>query len=127
MKGGIIVKKQEMTRLWDNGKMIPVTLVVVPHQVITRYKTTENDWYNAVIVWVPGKKSGTFSLLKEFPCSQEWMLEHPVGSPFIENKLVDGNTHTIVGISKWKWFQWVIKRHHFGWWPDTHGSKLHRA
>lgn len=127
MKGWLIVKKQEMTRLRSDGKMIPVTLVIIPDQRVIRYKTIENDWYNAVVVGIPSKKAGMYTLMKEFPCDDACMQAFPIGSSFVDESLSEGSKHTLVGISKGKWFQWVIKRHHFAGWPDTHGSKFHRA
>ena len=51
-KGGIVVSKKEMTRIWKDGKMIPVTIVEVLPQKILRYKTIEKDGYQAVVMGV---------------------------------------------------------------------------
>jgi large subunit ribosomal protein L3 len=126
MHWGLIVKKQEMTRLWNNGKMIPVTLVMIPWQVVVRYKTMEKDGYAAVVVGTPSKKTGSYTLLKEFACDEASMQNFPVGSTFV-SQLIDGAKYTLVGISKGKGFQGVIKRHHFSGGPASHGSKFHRA
>lgn len=42
--------KQEMTKLWVNDKLVPVTLVKLIDQEIVRYKTVEKDGYSAVVV-----------------------------------------------------------------------------
>lgn len=55
-KAGLIVSKKEMTRVWKDWKMIPVTIVKVLPQELLRYKTTEKDWYSAVVVGVNKKK-----------------------------------------------------------------------
>jgi large subunit ribosomal protein L3 len=125
MNWGLIVTKQEMTRIWQDTKMIPVTLVIMPEQVVVRYKTMENDGYTAVVVGVPSKKWG-YSLLKEFHCNESTIQSYPVGSSF-SDLLIDGTAYNLVGTSKGKGFQWVIKRHHFAGGPETHGSKFHRA
>lgn len=107
--------------------MSPVTLVTVPQQVVVRYKTMEKDGYTAVIVGTPSKKKeGAYTLLKEFACDQSFLQSYPIGSSFF-SLLQDGEKYTLVGISKGKGFQWVIKRHHFSGGPETHGSKFHRA
>ncbi len=114
-----------MTRLWNEGKMIPVTLVVVPEQVVMRYKTLEKDGYTAVVVGIASSKGG-YVLLKEFACDESCFTSHPVGSSFF-GLLQDSEKYTLIGISKGKGFQGVIKRHHFSGGPETHGSKFHRA
>lgn len=42
-KGGIVVVKQEMTKMWFDDKFVAVTLVKVLPQEIVRYKTQEKD------------------------------------------------------------------------------------
>jgi large subunit ribosomal protein L3 len=122
-----VIKKQEMTRMWKNGKMIPVTLAIIPSQIVVRYKTQENDGYTAVVVWVHGRKPGTYALLKEFACDESFVNSTAVGAPIDLSILWEGSEFTVQGISKGKGFQWVIKRHHFSGGPETHGSKFHRA
>jgi ribosomal protein L3 len=39
-----------MTRLWIDGKMVPVTMVEVLPQKIVRYKTLEKDGYQAAVI-----------------------------------------------------------------------------
>ncbi|MBQ5944910.1 hypothetical protein IJL65_00445 [bacterium] len=41
-----------MTRLWIDGKMVPVTMVEILPQKIVRYKTVEKDGYQAAVVGV---------------------------------------------------------------------------
>lgn len=126
----LVVKKQEMTRLWVDGKQVPVTLFVVPEQEVVQRKTDEKDWYSAVVVWVEKKvdakkekgRKVSFSLMTEFrdlPQSDDW-------APTVA-QLEDVDTVTVTAISKGKGFQWVMKRHNFSWGPATHGSKFHRA
>jgi ribosomal protein L3 len=69
-----------MTRMRRNGKMIPVTLAIIPGQVVVRYKTQENDGYTAVVVGVHGRKPGTFALLKEFACDESFVNSTAVGA-----------------------------------------------
>jgi large subunit ribosomal protein L3 len=46
----LILKKQEMTQLWINDELVPVTLLKVVPQEIVRHKTTDKDGYNALVV-----------------------------------------------------------------------------
>ena len=51
-KCGLVVAKKEMTRLWIDGKMVPVTMVEILPQKIVRYKTVEKDGYQAAVIGV---------------------------------------------------------------------------
>ncbi|MFZ5341051.1 MAG: hypothetical protein ACOZBL_00300 [Patescibacteria group bacterium] len=42
-KGGLVLKKQEMTKLWIDDKHVAVTLLKLVPQEILRYKTIEKD------------------------------------------------------------------------------------
>ncbi|MEI7562277.1 MAG: hypothetical protein WCJ39_00725 [bacterium] len=42
-KGGLIVAKKEMTKMWIGDMFVPVTLTKVIPQEIVRYKTAEKD------------------------------------------------------------------------------------
>ena len=55
-KGGIVVSKQEMTKMWIDDKFVPVTLVKLLPQEIIRYKTHEKDGYVAAVVGVEKKE-----------------------------------------------------------------------
>ena len=128
-KWWIIARKQEMTRLWVDDKYVPVTLLVVPEQDILQWKSEDKDWYVAVVVWAGKKELAkekgnkvSYAYITEFrgvEQSDDWKA----GS----EQLVDAASVKVTSISKWKWFQWVMKRYNFGWWPASHGSKFHRA
>jgi len=55
MKGGFLAKKREMTRVYVDGKMVPVTILEVVPQEVVRLKTQDKDGYDAVVVGY-GKK-----------------------------------------------------------------------
>jgi hypothetical protein len=42
-KGGLVVSKQEMTKMWIDDKFVAVTLVKLLPQEIVRFKTNEKD------------------------------------------------------------------------------------
>ena len=55
-KGGLMVTKKEITKVWVEDKFLPVTLVKVLPQEIVRYKDTSKDGYTAAVIGV-GKKT----------------------------------------------------------------------
>ena len=118
--------KQEMTQMLLDDKMEAVTLLkFLDDQEVVRIKTQEKDGYNAIVVWAGKKeKDGktTYKYLKEFKVDNiDW---YKVWDKISMSD--DINTVTIKSVTKWKGFQWVVKRYWFGWWRATHGSKFHR-
>lgn len=133
-KWGLIVEKKEMTKVWNNGKFVSATMVKILPQEIVRYKTEEKDWYSAVVVWVEKKdlkkEKGhkiKYKKVVEFKNIDEtYVSEKKIGT-ILDDTLLDGvDSVTVVGTSKGKGYQWVMKRFHAAGWPKTHGSKFHR-
>lgn len=132
-KWGLVVSKKEMTRLWIDWKMTPVTIVEILPQKILRYKLADKDWYTAAVVWVEEtdlKKEKwhkkTYAMMTEFKVDEWFVSAHEAGS-VLDNWLLEGiGMVTVRGLSKGKGYQWAIKRFHLQWWPKTHGSKFHR-
>jgi len=54
-KGGLIMKKKEMTKVWVDGKFVPATMLKVVPQEVIRYKTKDKDGYEAIVLGI-GKK-----------------------------------------------------------------------
>ena len=132
-KGWFLVKKKEMTRLLVGDVMVPVTLLHMLPQTVIRHKTEEKDWYNALVVGaekeeVDKKKwvKVTYSSIKEFPVSQEIFEQFAVWWDLDISSFEGVEKVVVTWISKWKGFQWVMKRFHAKWGPETHGSKFHR-
>ncbi|MCH9650283.1 MAG: 50S ribosomal protein L3 [Deltaproteobacteria bacterium] len=140
---GILGKKLGMTQIFgENGEIVPVTIVEAGPCLVVQRKTGKTDGYEAVQLGLVEatqprhvtqpraghfKKAGVPPLrqLEEFPVSAE--DESKAGdevkvSIFEADQLVD-----VVGTSKGKGFQGVIKRHGFGGGRATHGSMFHRA
>ena len=140
---GILGIKIGMTQIFaDDGKVVPVTVVKAgPCQVVQR-KTAEADGYDAVQIGLvedkpPRKvtrarrghfdKAGVEAMrrLVEFRVEDSDPAKPGDQVPatvFQEDDYVD-----VVGTSKGKGFQGVIKRHGFGGGRATHGSMFHRA
>ncbi|HON18307.1 MAG TPA: 50S ribosomal protein L3 [Salinivirgaceae bacterium] len=134
---GLIGKKVGMTSIFSaEGKNIPCTVIEAGPCVITQVKTVEKDGYNAyqlgfeevkeknVTKPVLGhfKKAGVSPMKKlvEFPMEGN---EFKVGDVLTVDIFKDTFWVDIVGISKGKGFQGVVKRHGFGGVGEqTHGQ-----
>ena len=132
-KWGLVVAKKEMTRLWIDGKMVPVTMVEILPQKIVRYKTVEKDGYQAAVVGVDEvetkKEKGqklAYDMQTEFDVDDAYVSSHEAWT-ILDLSSMDGvQTVEVKWTSKWKWYQWAMKRFHLQGGPETHGSKFHR-
>ena len=132
-KWGLVVAKKEMTRLWIDGKMVPVTMVEILPQKIVRYKTVENDGYRAAVIGVDEvetkKEKGqklAYDMQAEFDVDDAYVASHEAGSVLDLSSMDGVQSVEVKWTSKWKWYQWAMKRFHLQWGPETHGSKFHR-
>ncbi len=134
---GLIGKKIGMTSVFSaEGKNMPCTVIEAGPCVVTQIKTAEKDGYEAVQLAYDDKseKHTSKSLLGHFGKSGvtpkkklvefrdfpgEVTLGQTVGLDVIE----EGNYVNVIGISKGKGFQGVVKRHGFaGVGGQTHGQ-----
>ena len=133
---GLLGKKIGMTSVFGaDGKNVPCTVIECGPCVVTQIKTVEKDGYSAVQVGFQDVKEKNISApllghfkkagvtpkrhLAEFVYEQELNLGEAVTVElFGENDFVD-----VVGTSKGKGFQGVVKRHGFGGvGQSTHGQ-----
>lgn len=136
---GIIGKKIGMTSIFDDaGKNIPCTVIEAGPCVVTQVKTQEKDGYDAIQLAFDEKKEkhtsramkGHFAksgvspkrIVREFtrfePGHQKKFGDQLTVDIFVEGEYID-----VVGISKGKGFQGVVKRHGFAGVNDaTHGQ-----
>jgi len=142
MKIGLLGCKIGMMRVYDdaNGRATPVTVIKVDGNTILQVKTWENDGYNAVQVGFDSQKEwrvtksllGHFrkansepkKLIKEFRLPDKTTVEGDLNltlAQFGVGQFVD-----VVGRSKGKGFQGVVRKHGFAGQPAAHGSKMHR-
>jgi large subunit ribosomal protein L3 len=136
---GLIGKKVGMTSVYDAaGNFVPVTVIEVEPNVITQIKTEETDGYKAVqlAAFEKREKSTTKSLLGHFnkagTSPKKAVIEVrdylPEGLTMGDSIRVDelfseGSKVDVVGTSKGKGFQGVVKRHGFaGVGGRTHGQ-----
>ncbi|HXI12998.1 MAG TPA: 50S ribosomal protein L3 [Thermoanaerobaculia bacterium] len=138
---GIIGKKVGMTQVFgDDGSMIPVTVIQAGPCLVVQKKTTEKDGYNAVQVGLVEKLSArrvTSAMRGHFEKAGVQPLrtliefayngEANVGDKVQVDIFKPGDQIDVVGQSKGKGFQGVMKRHNFSGGRASHGSMFHRA
>ena len=141
---GILGKKVGMTQLFDNnGEVHPATVLKAGPCVITQRKTATKDGYDAAqIGLVEFVKQSRLSkgevghlsknnlppvrLLREVDIEVEAASGDGEQSKVGDRVLVDifeGEKFVdVIGTSKGRGFAGVVKRHHFGGGPKSHGS-----
>lgn len=138
---GLLGKKLGMTQVFNaDGSVIPVTVIEVQPNVVVQVKTEEKDGYNAIQLGNGAVKErrvnkptkGHFEKAGVAPTKtlREFRVENPteysVGQQLKADVFNEGEKVDIVGTSKGKGFQGVIKRHGQSRGPETHGSRYHR-
>lgn len=130
----ILGKKVSMTqRFMENGALIPVTVIEAGPCTVTQVRTAQTDGYQAVQLGFGEKRRLTKPLkgqLKGLPLAR-YLREFRVadsssykrGDKIMVEAFAPGDRVKVTGISKGKGFQGVVKRHHFGGGPASHGHK----
>lgn len=133
----IIGKKVGMTSIFDaDGKNIPCTVVEAGPCVVTQVKTVEKDGYSAVQLAFGEKKEkntpqpllGHFKKANTTPKRKvlefrDFEQEFQTGDMVKCDIFQEGDFCEVVGTSKGKGFQGVVKRHNFGGvGGSTHGQ-----
>ena len=134
---GIIGKKVGMTSVYDeNGKNIPCTVIEAGPCVVTQVRNAENDGYNACQLafddvsekHTTKGQAGHFAKANTTPKRKvvefrDWEGEQATGDTVDVNIFEEGEFVDVVGTSKGKGFQGVVKRHGFSGVGDaTHGQ-----
>jgi large subunit ribosomal protein L3 len=140
MSIGLLGRKIGMTSVYDaNGRLCPVTVIAAGDNVLLRLLTTEHDGYSAVQVGFDSKKESRVSkpLLGEFKKAgveprrfvREFRLDIDAPEGEINLSVTQfqaGDFVDVIGRSKGKGFQGVMKKHNFAGQGAAHGSKTHR-
>jgi large subunit ribosomal protein L3 len=142
MISSLLGKKLGMTQVYDaQNVLVPVTVVEAGPCAVVQVKTTATDGYNAVQIGFSSKKSKNTSAAEKQHAAKAGLTDAPrvlsevrltdaptlkVGdivnvTTFTEGQLVD-----VIGITKGKGFQGVVKRFRVAGGPATHGSMFHR-
>jgi len=124
---GIIGKKIGMTSVYSaEGKNLPCTIIEAGPCVVTQIKTQEKDGYESVQLGFEDKKEkntskamlGHFSKAKTTPKRKivefKGLNEVNLGDSVTVDQFQEGEFVDVVGTSKGKGFQGVVKRHNFG-------------
>ena len=134
---GIIGKKIGMTTMYNEaGKNLPCTVIEAGPCVVTQVKTDEVDGYSAVQIAfgerkeknTPNALKGHFKKAKTTPKTDVVELkgfetEPNLGDTITVEIFEEGEFVDVVGTSKGKGFQGVVKRHKFhGVGQATHGQ-----
>ncbi len=128
----IIGKKVEMTQIFTpDGVVLPVTKIKAEPVTVTQIKTNEKDGYAAVQVASGSKKATTKPLLGHFKgvkyrYAKEFKIEQDavkVGDTWGVDIFNEGEKVRVIGTSKGKGFQGVVKRWGFHGSPASHGHK----
>ena len=133
---GIIGKKVGMTSVFDNGKHTAVTVIEAGPCVVTQIKTQEVDGYSAIQLAFDDKKEkqtpkpliGHFKKAGTTPKRKvvefrDYEVLKAVGDTVLASTFEDGDLVNVIGTSKGKGFQGVVKRHGFsGVGMGTHGQ-----
>ncbi|HVY74987.1 MAG TPA: 50S ribosomal protein L3 [Puia sp.] len=134
---GLIGKKIGMTSVFTpDGKQVACTIIEAGPCVVTQVKTTESDGYNSLQLAFGDKKekhilaseknhfakSNTTAkqFVKEF---RNFSIEKNLGDTLTVDIFTEGEQVDVVGTSKGKGFQGVVKRHGFhGVGSQSHGQ-----
>lgn len=141
MKIGLLGKKIGMTRVYDDkGIATPVTVIEAGDNTALQLKTQDIDGYSGVQVGFDTQKAQRVTQ----PLLGHFKKAGSVPKKFVrEFRLPDGTTHEgaldlsigqfavgdlvdVIGRSKGKGFQGVIKKHGMHGQPMSHGSMMHR-
>jgi len=130
-----------MTSVYDaRGRLCSVTVIAAGDNILLRRLTEEKEGYSAVQVGFGVQKKSRVSkpLLGEFKKAaavepQRFMREFRLQNDFPEGEInlsvtqfQPGDFVDVIGRSKGKGFQGVMKKHNFAGQGAAHGSKTHR-
>src|SRR6185503_5448332 len=143
MVTGLIGKKVGMTQLFAaDGTVAPATVLKAGPCVVAQVKTAEGDGYAAVQIGLVEakptkenkptaghfKKAGVPPTRVRREVTVQAGAEMPkAGDQVNVSIFADGERVDVVGTSRGKGFQGVVKRHHFAGGRASHGSMFHRA
>jgi large subunit ribosomal protein L3 len=144
MLTGIIGKKLGMTQGFAaDGTVVPATVVKAGPCVVVQAKQSQADGYEAVQVGLvedrPSrenkpqaghyKKAGVppTRIRRELKLAKGAEMPKAGDQVLVNNVFTNGDRVDVIGVSRGKGFQGVMKRHNFRGGAATHGSMFHRA
>jgi large subunit ribosomal protein L3 len=148
MLTGIIGKKIGMTQVFaEDGVLSPATVLKAGPCVVVQRKTADRDGYDSVQLGLVEEKPARVNrpvaghykranvpptrIRREVPLgpgSSDGEDDTPKeGEQVLASLFAEGDQVDVVGISRGRGFQGVVKRHGFRGGRATHGSMFHRA
>lgn len=143
MVTGIIGRKVGMTQVFDaDGTIHPATVIKAGPCVVVQAKNAASDGYEAVqlglVEETPAKVgkplAGHYKKAHVPPTRVRREVKVAAGGDALKagdqvlvSIFADGERVDVIGDSRGKGFQGVVKRHHFAGGAATHGSMFHRA
>lgn len=134
-KNFIVGTKRGMTQLFlDNGEAVPVTIVEAGPCQIVQVKNKQTDGYQALQIGYGVRRGLSKALLghlKSLPAFRH-LIEFRVddlktlpnrGEEITVETFTEGEKVRVIGVSKGKGFQGVVRRHGFSGSPASHGHK----
>jgi large subunit ribosomal protein L3 len=146
MVTGIIGRKVGMTQLFaEDGSVVPATIIKAGPCVVVQRKTAATDGYESVQIGLvdatPAKVrkplAGHYKKANVPPtrvrrevalaADDKEKSDLKPGDQILVSMFQNGERVDVIGTSRGKGFQGVVKRHHFAGGAATHGSMFHRA
>ena len=144
MVTGIIGRKVGMTQVFQpDGTVVPATVIKAGPCVVVQAKTAQTDGYEAVqlglvdpvVAKADKPTAGHFKKAGLPPTRVRREVRLAAGgdplkagdSVLVSGVFNPGDTVDVIGTSRGKGFQGVVRRHHFAGGAATHGSMFHRA
>lgn len=131
-----------MTQVYnDQNVLVPVTVIEAGPCPVVQVKTDETDGYNAIQIGFGKRKASRTSKaqlghfqknggseptqqLKEIRCNAA--PEQKAGDILTVENIEEGSKVDVIGTTKGKGFQGVVRRYGFSGGPASHGSMFHR-
>lgn len=144
MVTGIIGRKVGMTQVFaQDGTVVPGTVIKAGPCVVVQTKAVTTDGYEAVQLGLveerPArvrkplaghyKKAGVppTRVRREVKLLKAGEAPNPGDQVLVNGVFANGDRVDVIGISRGKGFQGVVRRHNFAGGAATHGSMFHRA
>ncbi|AHF89283.1 50S ribosomal protein L3 [Opitutaceae bacterium TAV5] len=135
-------KKIGMTQVYDaQNVLVPVTVIEAGPCPVVQVKTTETDGYNAVQLGFSAKKAKNTPKAEKAHAAKAGLENAPrvlrevrldeasslkAGDIVTVAAFKEGQTIDVIGVTKGKGFQGVVKRFRVAGGPAAHGSMFHR-
>jgi len=142
MISSLLGKKIGMTQVYDSANcLIPVTVVEAGPCAVVQVKTTETDGCNAVQIGFSKQKAKNASKAEQQHAAKAGLTDTPrvlsevrltaaptlkVGDIVTVTAFTEGQLVDVIGVTKGKGFQGVVRRWRVAGGPAAHGSMFHR-